>query len=219
MDYIQFTGPIKPLGASTFAVLEDKYVQGGFRVVANQTELQSLDPTVLKLGMYVSVAEESGKLYHCDSISAGFNEFGDPVATYTFSAVKLSDLPTATGQTLGGIKVGLGLTVDADGTLHAPIDVTAATSGQSPMVNATGKVVWRTFEAMADSATYNYDSEGKLLSIVEIIADETKTIIYSYNADGTVATITYKYLGIQRVETYTYNNGLVSTMSAIITQI
>ena len=219
MDYIQFTGPIKPLGESKFAVVEDSYLKGGFRVVANQTELQSLDPTALKIGMYVSVAEESGKLYHCDSINLGVDEFGDPTATYTFAAMKVADLPIASSSILGGIKVGSGLTVDADGTLHASIDVTTAASGQSPMVNATGKVVWRTFEAMADSATYNYDAEGKLLSIIEVIEGETKTIIYSYNADGTVATITYKYLGLQRVETYTYSKGLVSTMSATITRI
>ena len=83
-DFIQFTGPIKPLGSSKFSILEDKFLKGGFRVVDKKAELSSFDATVIKKGMLVAVNEEDGAIYECVDFSESADEFGDPIVVSNF---------------------------------------------------------------------------------------------------------------------------------------
>lgn len=89
-DFIQFTAPIKPLGASTFAILEDKFIKGGFRIVETKDELDTLDPTTIKKGMLVAVNAEKGAIYECTDFSQTEDEFGDPVVSTIFTPLQVN---------------------------------------------------------------------------------------------------------------------------------
>lgn len=96
MDFIQFTGPIKPLGDSKFAVVEDSYLQGGYRVINTAAELSIIDATAFKVGMLVHTLDD-GKIYRCETLTLTTNEFGDPVADATFADTGLLKGPIVLG--------------------------------------------------------------------------------------------------------------------------
>jgi hypothetical protein len=96
-DFIQFTGPIKPLGSSKFSLLEDKFLKGGFRVVDKKAELANLDASTIKKGMLVAVNEEDGAIYECIDFSETVDEFGDPIVSSNFQPFA-ADASSGSGQ-------------------------------------------------------------------------------------------------------------------------
>ena len=83
-DYIQFTGPIKPLGSATFAILEDVFLQGSYRVLNTEAEKDIISPDACTVGMIVKCLD-SGKMYSLSALTIGEDEFGDPTATSDFA--------------------------------------------------------------------------------------------------------------------------------------
>ena len=49
-----------PKNSGTYALLDDEYLKGGFRVVANEAALQTLDPSVFKADMIAFVSTVAG---------------------------------------------------------------------------------------------------------------------------------------------------------------
>ena len=88
-DFIPFTRPIKPLGASTFALLEDRYIQGGFKIVAKESDRDALDPTTIKKGALVK-CQDTGIFWRAKSVIQGFDDFGDPFNTVEWEEFKFS---------------------------------------------------------------------------------------------------------------------------------
>jgi hypothetical protein len=70
----EFVDYIKPQGESKFYILEDKFIKGGFHIVDTKSELDSLDPTIMKKGMLVAVNEEDGAIYECAELTLGEDE-------------------------------------------------------------------------------------------------------------------------------------------------
>lgn len=62
-EFDTFTGKQNP-----FAILDDSLLKGGLRIVDTKTDLEQLNVAVVKLGMYVAVTEEQGKLYECTEL-------------------------------------------------------------------------------------------------------------------------------------------------------
>lgn len=117
------------------------------------------------------------------------------------------------------IKLGLGLISIHD--LLFP--VSGASAGKVLTVSANGtSLEWKTpsggsqgsAEPLPDSATYQYNQDGTISVVTEIIGGETKTTSYAYSVDGRVESVTTTYQGSTRVETYTYQNGKVASMTA-----
>ena len=76
-DFIQFTGPIKPLGSATFALLSDAHICGSFKIVSDEAARDALDPTTLKVGTLVKCLS-SGIYWRAKNVSVGYDEFDDP---------------------------------------------------------------------------------------------------------------------------------------------
>lgn len=85
MNAIELMFPIRPASPSTFALLEDSFLKGSFRVVDTYDELNHLDQTTLKLGMLISVTEHEGKIYEVVEINEYQDEYGDTYATPKFA--------------------------------------------------------------------------------------------------------------------------------------
>ena len=88
-DFIQFTGPIKPLGSATFALLSDAYICGSFKIVSDEAARDALDPTTLKVGTLVKCLS-SGIYWRAKNVSVGYDEFDDPVSTVEWVEFKFS---------------------------------------------------------------------------------------------------------------------------------
>ena len=97
-DFIQFTGPVKPLGASTFAILEDIFLQGSYRVLETEAEKDSIDVTTCKEGMLVRCLDTK-KNYTLSKLTVGEDEFGDPIATKEWTEFSMS-VPNTAGSTV-----------------------------------------------------------------------------------------------------------------------
>ena len=63
--------------------------------------------------------------------------------------------------------------------------------------------------APADSASFTY-TDGRVTSVTE---DGVETVI-TYNADGTVDTVSYPAGALIRTETYVYTSGVLTGMTA-----
>lgn len=63
---------------------------------------------------------------------------------------------------------------------------------------------------LVDALTVGYTS-GRVTSVVE--DGVTKTI--TYNADGTVNTVSFPHRGLTRTETYAYTGGVCTGMTAV----
>ena len=123
-DFIQFTGPIKPLGSATFALLDDKFLKGGFRIVDKKADLQTIDATAMKVGMLVAVNEEDGMVYECQSFTQSEDEFGDPIVTSEFKEFSASatDTPSSDDYTRPTKKV-VYTYVNAGQTASIPVNM------------------------------------------------------------------------------------------------
>jgi hypothetical protein len=56
---IQIASNLVPRSGNTWPVVEDVYVKGGYRTVANLAARDAIDPLALKLGMLVFVQSEN----------------------------------------------------------------------------------------------------------------------------------------------------------------
>jgi RHS repeat-associated protein len=82
---------------------------------------------------------------------------------------------------------------------------------------ANGKGLRTSMTDGSGSTAWSYDTMGRVLTRQQTIAAVTKSIGYSYNLDGSVATLTYPS---GRIYTYTYNNaGEIATLKDIANNI
>lgn len=88
------TSELKSPGAP-FSIIDSSLVNGGFHVVNKRTDLDTLNPLTLKVGMYVAVNEEQGKIYECTELVAGVDDFGDPFLE------KITFVPLTVGSSTG----------------------------------------------------------------------------------------------------------------------
>ena len=98
-DFIQFTGPIKPLGSATFPILSDEYLLGGYKVVADESARDSLDPSTLKIGTLVKCVS-TGIYWRAKNVSVGYDDFGDPFSTVEWVEFKFNTKPDSTAIAL-----------------------------------------------------------------------------------------------------------------------
>lgn len=59
---INIASYLLPRAGNTYALLEDVYLKGGFRLVGDLSERNAIDPSALKEGMWV-VTKTDGKIY------------------------------------------------------------------------------------------------------------------------------------------------------------
>jgi len=65
---------LKPVGANTFFLLEDKYMRGGLQVVPNITDRDAINPLNRKSGMMV-VTQDTKRLYQLQDDLLSWEEF------------------------------------------------------------------------------------------------------------------------------------------------
>lgn len=94
-DFLDY---LKPVGSATFSLLEDLYLKGGFRTVATADDLNNIDPSAIKLGMWVAVDEEDGKIYECTEYGIVEDEFGDTSVNTKFEALDLDGVEGVEGE-------------------------------------------------------------------------------------------------------------------------
>ncbi len=68
--------------------------------------------------------------------------------------------------------------------------------------------------APADSASYEYDEGGNVVSATESVGGKPRVSQYFYN-DGLVEKVVATYDGKTRTETYTYSNGRVASIAVV----
>jgi hypothetical protein len=88
-DFIQFTGPIKPLGSANFPILSDEFILGGFKIVDDEAARDALDVTTLKVGTLVK-CRGSGIYWRAKNVSVGYDEFGDPISSVEWVEFKFN---------------------------------------------------------------------------------------------------------------------------------
>jgi hypothetical protein len=109
----------------------------------------------------------------------------------------------------------------SDGSSNVDLDI--GTNGQVLMADSTKPtgVKWATIpssggssDAIPDSTSFQYNDENKISIMTENIGADQRVTNYDYNSDGTIHTISIAYQGVTRLETYTYVDGQVSTMTS-----
>lgn len=76
-----FSDSILPIDPTTSKlVMDSKFIHGGFHIVELKSDLQLFDVTILKVGMFVAVNEELGKIYKCTHFSTNTDANGDSIA-------------------------------------------------------------------------------------------------------------------------------------------
>ena len=112
-----------------YATHNDKYGRGGFRVLDTLADRDDITTPRRKAGMWVKVLE-TGKVYELDANETSWTEVtfsGGTGGSYT--------LPAATRSTLGGIKVGSGLSITSDGVLS--VDISCNKTSRSDILAGT----------------------------------------------------------------------------------
>lgn len=100
---ISLTSSLVPANGNTFALVEDIHVKGGLRTVSSMVELTAIPSNQLKTGSLVLV-EADKSIYKYSSV--------------TTSWTKTTITPDiASALVIGGVKVGSGLAIDANGVL------------------------------------------------------------------------------------------------------
>lgn len=109
----------------------------------------------------------------------------------------------------------------SDGT--SMIDLPVGNNGQVLMADSTkaSGMKWATLpssggsgDPIPDETTYEYNEDNKISIVTENIGEDQRVTNYDYNSDGTIHTITFAYQGAIRLETYTYVDGQVSSMTS-----
>ncbi len=150
-----------------------------------------------------AVAPESGTTYYFYTTSGGSLCAGSIASlcrvidarniTKTLSYDALSRL---TGKTYSDTTPSV--TYSYDQTSFNGLTITYGNGLRTGMSDGSGATAW------------SYDKMGRILTRQQTISTVTKSIGYSYNLDGSVATVTYPS---GRVYTYTYNNaGRLATL-------
>ena len=83
-DFVQFTGPVKPIGSSTFAALEDIFLQGSYRVLATEADKNEINVEACSIGMIVKCLD-TNRMYSLADMTTSEDEFGDPIASLTWA--------------------------------------------------------------------------------------------------------------------------------------
>lgn len=114
---IQVTSFLIPKGGNKWYVLEDKYIRGGFQVVADEAERDAIEPDNRKAGMLVMV-QATNKIYQMETSLTSWREFqtggGNPVRqTAEYSTADLNPAGSESfSLSLGRTCLILGLSVD-----------------------------------------------------------------------------------------------------------
>jgi len=165
--------------------------------------------------------------------SASVNGYLSSVDWNTFNN-KLSSVPMASANVLGGVKIGSGLSIDNFGILSATsaytlpiasditlggvrIDGTTITINQSGAISSYGKLVLQVFSSSEEihALTIDADIPGPTNQLVLDIDESiifTGLIIAKEQASANVATYTIRCTAVN-------NNGTISIVSSLITNI
>jgi hypothetical protein len=88
---------VQPQGGAQFAILEDLFLQGSFRVLQTEEDKANIDPTVCKQGMIVYCVD-SGKTYALSEVSLAYDDIGDAIFSAVWSEFSLaSEVPSGSG--------------------------------------------------------------------------------------------------------------------------
>jgi hypothetical protein len=109
-DFVQFTGPIKPIGSSTFAILEDVFLQGSYRVLEKDTDKDAINVDACTTGMLVKCLD-TNRMYSLADMKIGEDEFGDPIANLTWTEFTIVVPNTTTTKALSRWQLSIKTTV------------------------------------------------------------------------------------------------------------
>lgn len=165
----EFLDYLKPVGASRFALIEDIFLKGAYRVLQSEAERDNLDPTTCKVGMIVNCLEES-RLYLLSELRMDEDEFGDTVAVFDWTdfTINIPNTPTSESKAIGRWNLTLSSGMLAPGeekVLKIPLAIACMLKNLS--VNSKARVKLRETEqafASGDLAMFNHSIEEDLVA-------------------------------------------------------
>lgn len=108
-----------------FAIVDDALLKGGFRAVEKKSDLDLISPSMLKVGMYIAVNEEQGKIYECVELQVEVDEFGDEfLAKKVFSPLVIGAASSSSTKLLNRVSKKISFNdIRPNQVIEMPVDL------------------------------------------------------------------------------------------------